>query len=323
MYYAQNLIPNWSFEEFSQCPTYFGQLDRTVSWINPSTGSPPYTTGNPDYYNGCVPYPPPVSPAPAYVSVPNNLYTYQIAHSGVAYIGIYLQTGYKNVREYIEVPLRTKLSQGNTYHFEMYVNIANKCNYTTSSIGAYFSDTIVSNVPNYHPLPFTPQIINHASNVFDTLNWTFVQGEYLATGNESYLIIGNFSNDANSPKVIINGSAGNYHYDFAYGYIDDVSLTLNTLTGTQNNITEQEELNVFPNPTDNNITVSITSANPKEIFTLKVTNTLSQTVYSESLKDITGSFNKQIDLSALPKGTYFIELYSGLKNKEVKKIVLQ
>lgn len=97
------------------------------------------------------------------------------------------------------------------------------------------------------------------------------------------------------------------------------------------NIKETESSTVFsiyPNPSGNVVTVSIQSTNPKDIFQLKVTNALSQNVYSEAIKEISGSFTKQIDLNQLPKGIYFVELQStsvdsSEKRAEVKKIVLQ
>ncbi|MGQ0827518.1 MAG: T9SS type A sorting domain-containing protein [Bacteroidota bacterium] len=48
-------------------------------------------------------------------------------------------------------------------------------------------------------------------------------------------------------------------------------------------------------------------------------------IYSETIKDISGLLTKQIDLSALPKGTYFVELYSNSdkETKRVQKLVLQ
>ncbi len=104
---------------------------------------------------------------------------------------------------------------------------------------------------------------------------------------------------------------------------DPPEITTN-IKGKENNI----DISVYPNPATNIITVSIQSSFPKESFTLKVTNTLSQIVHFETIKDITGSCIKQIDLSYLPKGFYFVELQSSSldssqKKSEVKKIVLQ
>lgn len=89
-------------------------------------------------------------------------------------------------------------------------------------------------------------------------------------------------------------------------------------------------MNIYPNPTYKIITISITAPNPKQQHILKVSDTLGKTVYTETLKDVSNAFTKQIDLSQLPKGIYFVELQqqgtsTNIKAfpKEVKKIVLQ
>lgn len=87
---------------------------------------------------------------------------------------------------------------------------------------------------------------------------------------------------------------------------------------------------VYPNPARRVITISISTTNRKENITFKVNNSLGLTVYSETIKEISDSYTKQIDLSQLPIGIYFIELqqngslnHTKAFSKEVKKIILQ
>lgn len=108
------------------------------------------------------------------------------------------------------------------------------------------------------------------------------------------------------------------------------SLNIGTTTSVKDlaSIEKGTEICVFPNPASNAVTIRISTINPKEEFTLKVSDSLGKTVYSETLKEITSSYTKQIALSQLPKGIYFIELQSTSpdypqKRAEVKKIVLQ
>ena len=113
----------------------------------------------------------------------------------------------------------------------------------------------------------------------------------------------------------------------------DVPIQINTFcqpltTIIKEAIVKEAEMNVFPNPASRIITIKIITYKPQEDFILKVSNSLGKTVYSESLKEISDSLTKKIDLSAQPKGTYFVELQStspsSLQKKvEVKKIVLQ
>ena len=34
--YGQNLVPNGDFEQFSGCPTNWGQIDSALFWMNPT-----------------------------------------------------------------------------------------------------------------------------------------------------------------------------------------------------------------------------------------------------------------------------------------------
>src|SRR5688572_20503166 len=208
---SQNLVPNGDFEQYSTCPLGYSDFS-VLYWMNPAA----YYNATPDYYNQCT--------ANSSVSVPNNWggNGYQIAHSGGAYAGIYLYllTNPEN-REYIEIPLASSLIADSCYHFQMYVNLVNACQYTTDDIGVYFSSVPVTGVPNNVALPFIPQIVNPAGNFPDSLDWTLVEGNYTAIGGESHLIIGNFKNDSLTNAVLVNSSGIGIS---TYIFIDDVSL---------------------------------------------------------------------------------------------------
>jgi len=89
-------------------------------------------------------------------------------------------------------------------------------------------------------------------------------------------------------------------------------------------------MTVYPNPAKNTITIKFASADTPKIATLKINNSLGATVYSEVVKENTNSFTKEINGStsltinvvALPKGVYFVELLQG-SNCSVQKFVLQ
>src|SRR6185436_8566438 len=78
---GQNLVPNESFELYSGCPTFYTQIDCVLIWTN--TALYPGPGGSPDYFNTCA------TPA-SHVSVPDNIFGYQVPHSGSAYCGIVL-----------------------------------------------------------------------------------------------------------------------------------------------------------------------------------------------------------------------------------------
>jgi OOP family OmpA-OmpF porin len=178
---AQNLIPNGSFENNTVCPNNNSQINLATPWMNPST------TGSPDYYHQCGSYP---------ASVPLNNTGYQQPMQGLGYSGMYLYSilSGSDLREYIEAPLTTTLQAGFCYKFKMYVSLCSNYRLTTDDIGAYFSPTLISVGLNYNALPYTPQVSNTQGVFLDTLNWTLVSGSFVASGNEQYVIIGNFKN---------------------------------------------------------------------------------------------------------------------------------
>lgn len=81
-------------------------------------------------------------------------------------------------------------------------------------------------------------------------------------------------------------------------------------------------MTIYPNPASRLITINIASNKTKRKLSLKVNNASGKTFYSEDLKESPESFSKQIDLSSLPKGIYFVELYQDNKHLS-QKLVLQ
>jgi len=104
--------------------------------------------------------------------------------------------------------LRASLTVGKTYCVKMYVNPCDKYYDTfTDGIALYFDngqlDTIVA-IDSSGVYPFVnPQVSNPSGIILsDTMNWTLVSGTFTATGNETFLTIGNFKTDSNTQRVI-------------------------------------------------------------------------------------------------------------------------
>ncbi|MBK7666004.1 MAG: T9SS type A sorting domain-containing protein [Sphingobacteriaceae bacterium] len=74
------------------------------------------------------------------------------------------------------------------------------------------------------------------NTIGDTLNWIEVSGTFTASGNESYLTLGNFLSDAATTKTVSNGSQTT---DLNFYFIDDVSVidfNLSASAGPDKNI---------------------------------------------------------------------------------------
>jgi Secretion system C-terminal sorting domain len=134
----------------------------------------------------------------------------------------------------------------------MYVNLSNDSQYATDDLGVYFSDTIVSGINYSYPPPFIPQIENITGTfISDTMNWVSVSGDYIASGGEGYIIIGNYKFDSSTDTIAVNS---NPLGQFAYIYIDDVSLTRTQACSVGQNdlIKESKKYILYPNPFSSN-----------------------------------------------------------------------
>jgi hypothetical protein len=205
-----NLAPNPSFEIYTSCPNNAGQLSFATSWFSP-------TNADTDYFNSCA--------TNIYYGVPNQgTYNYQLAHSGSAYVGIYLYNGINNdYREYCSVQLLNSLIAGKCYWVNFYVNKSSRFygKYAVNNIGCAFTTTNISSTGTGFVLNIAPSIQKFGNPIIsDTINWISVSGVYTANGGENYLTIGNFFNDTNTDTL--NTGSGNYP---GSGYlIDDFSV---------------------------------------------------------------------------------------------------
>ncbi len=302
--FSQELIPNGDFEIYSTCPVQFAQLSRATPWINPSIAGQT-NAASPDVFNSCD--------TSNTAGVPINLVGYQLAFNGNGYAGIALWSpagGLQNFREYLESPLDTVLTANACYHFRMRVNLANNMRYTTSSVGAYFSDTAIINIPNNYVLPFSSQINNTPGNDFDTLNWTLVEGNYTAHGGEQFILIGNFNDDANTSTHVVNSGLSS---DYAYVYLDSVSLKPCT-TGISD-LQQELSIKVFPNPFDQSISCSLKLYEPVE---LQVYDLSSRLILKQEF-----SHSTNINTGSLAQGMYLYQVKRNGRILASGKIVKQ
>ncbi len=204
-----NLVPNYSFESYTICPS--GLLyDMCDTWYTPDLGGGAYFNVCSNRYNG----------------VPNNrpmIYSYQYPRTGNAYLGALFWNG--DAHNYFQVQLLDSLNPNHRYYAEYFVNLTNDsriaCNNQSMLFtkNAVYVDTISR--PHIMILPANPQITNYSNPIItDTLNWIKVSGIFIAKGGEQFLTLGNFSKD-NFTRSIVYQAIG--YYGAGY-YIDDVSV---------------------------------------------------------------------------------------------------
>ena len=226
--FAQNLVPNPSFEAFDECPydmTLYPQKKLIPHWYMPNRGTS-------DYFNGCT---------NLQVSVPNNFIGNLWAFEGQAYAGIVLLEIHvedtadnkdQNYREYLQTELKRPLLKDHYYLVKLYYAVATYSTYAVNRLGIHFSEKQIKNRRTYQTLEYKPQVTIPVDTIFtETSIWYTLHDTIKASGGESYITIGNFYldkdtdfekldiSDFNAPlqsNIIKNG--------LAYYYIDMITV---------------------------------------------------------------------------------------------------
>ena len=205
---AQNLVPNYSFEDFTNCPTIFSQLNFAPPWITP-------TGGTSDYFNACSNGTP--------VDVPTNFAGNQMPSTGDGYAGgINYIASFTNYREYVQIQLTEPLEPGFCYQVNVQMSLGDQSSFAIDNMGIHLSNGPVGNIGQIDAINVTPQFVQ-TTPLNNPDDWTNIGGTYIAVGGENYITIGCFVND--NQLTIENRSGTN---DFAYYYIDDVEVILMT-----------------------------------------------------------------------------------------------
>lgn len=204
----ENIVPNPGFEQYDATPIgwyYKGKHFTDVMKLWSSA-----TLASPDAY----------SPK---VRVPANWadkgFGRAKPHTGQSMVGITLygcENGKPHCREYIEIQLKEPLVIGQNYHIEFWVNHL-PYSMRINNIGAYFSEKRID-VATETVLNFTPQYNTENIIIAKNLEWVKLSGNFQATTEGEYLLIGNFYPDSLTKFRF----AWKDPLNFAYYYIDDV-----------------------------------------------------------------------------------------------------
>jgi len=100
----------------------------------------------------------------------------------------------------------------------------------------------------------------------------------------------------------------------------NISTSADAVVGVESDFASANSLNVYPNPSHGNISISFEVAN-KSTCSLKVRNLLGQSVYEEIISDFSGIYNTQLNLADYGKGFYVVSLSNGSENLSKKLAV--
>lgn len=284
-----NLVPNPSFEYYTQCPYNTNQLYFSPPWYSCST--------SPDYFNSCAEF--------TFVGIPQNCGGIQNAHTGDAYAGFSPYDAWFDTREMISVKLLDTLEAGKSYRVEFFISPASKFRYANNNFGVFFSSDSINFIDYQYTV--IPQV-NYSLVVDDTTQWTRITGIYAAVGGERFIAIGNFYNNANTIAHIINDTIP---HPYSYYYIDDVSIVETKVPSDNSNIL------LYPNPTKDVLNISLFNLDTG-FKILQVYNALGELIMSTNINSDTHTINT----ASLASGVFTIAVLDNKKYLAKKKFVV-
>jgi gliding motility-associated-like protein len=215
-----NLVPNGSFEELDSCPNpndLYWQIEAISHWFKPTEATSDLHSKNCYSSYG--------------MGSPGNVSGYQIPFEGENYIGSLIYSNFKNdYREYIETKLDSILTTGVTYYWSFYVCLSEHSKKAVNNINIAFSEVPIIDLSIATNLPLTGK---YQPTIYftDTSKWAKISGQFIAEGNEEYLIIGNFQPD--SLIELIDVPFGiDIPVIHSYYYIDNVCVNSSGLCNT-------------------------------------------------------------------------------------------
>ncbi len=209
---AQNLVPNGSFEEYTECPTYFGLAHFATSWMQLYTQSA-------DYFNMCH--------TTGVVGMPLNYFGNQLPALGDAYMGLCTyQFNQAEYREIIGIQLVEPLQPSVPICLSFKTAVGGfgtspgaSAGYTCKGLGLKFFTELPQDWVSY----LYPNSAALSLDIVptDTAIWYNVSGTYVPDSAYSYLVIGNFYDEAYSEPTM-QDVIGVGATDWAYAFIDDI-----------------------------------------------------------------------------------------------------
>jgi hypothetical protein len=217
---GQNLVPNPSFENFSDCT--YGLVNNANNWelLNNGATSSLLTACQTDSY---------LRTPRQYMD--NCFKSYQTVRTGSSYTEVGVYTTFVNSQEsgHPACKLIDTLEVGKIYCVTYYVSMWNNARYSIDKLGALFTPTPFpyyvtgTSTPTFSMAGlYTPQIISTPGVAYeDTLGWEEVSGTFTAVGNEAYFTLGDFF--LHNQHYIKNSYPTNCNTLAEY-YVDDVSV---------------------------------------------------------------------------------------------------
>lgn len=310
--FAQNLVPNPSFEEYLECPFSTAELDnQVVDWYSWQM--------TPDLFHSCS------DEIDGFAGIPENVWGNQLPINGDAYAAlITFEDHNPNGREFIASQLLNPLVVGQEYYMVFHtslcdggLNINRKC--ATNNLGMRFFKN-----PDYSYSPPDQSFqadnfahLNHSEIIDDDENWVKIDGWFTADDAYNWVAIGNFFDDENTATNILNDEG----QCWGYYYIENICIATSPsdcdyLLREYSQIGEFNLLSIYPNPAINDIYIEIKTGWLVELLLFDI--------QGREIRRFTNisSPTKKLDVSSFQKGIYVLKIQT---NKEIfnQKIVIK
>jgi hypothetical protein len=304
---CQNLVPNPGFEESDSCTFGLG-LGALHQWYS--------AFGTPDHLQSCQPY-------GTANGLPMNQFTFQQPFEGSSCAGIFTYDGSSGEewREWLMVPLLDTLVPGQTYYCSFRANAGFGGNVMTlnrlasNHLGMLFTtydrqwtwgDSYPTALNQAHIL--YPQILS------DTVDWTLVNGSFIADSAYTYLMIGNFFSNAFTDTLHFTSAVPAWAV-YSYALVDAVCVSPDPngceLSHSVEEVGEATPF-VYPNPASGALVVGNSTGCDAMVLDM-----LGQRVWRGRVNNDRFS----VDVGSWARGAYVLQVH-GVRGAQVVKFVL-
>lgn len=307
-----NLIPNPSFEEYTQCPNNVSQVTFAKDWFG--------IRATADFLHSCA-------SATTLVGIPNSQwgYEYPFGTGCKAYFGFLTAGPGDNInQEWFGCKLKQKLTVGQKYYFSFKLSPGDSMSVISNNVGFLLTkNSFPTNTWSYSPQPLNKSHFKIPTPISQKNGWTSIFGSLIADSAYNYFAMGNFYDDTLTTYISNPGGkfANAYYFvdnicfstdsTFCYNYSFDC-LTMNISDNNQ----IENEIKIYPMPSSNTVHIY---CNNYHIQEAQVYNAFGHIILDKKL----GDNDFHIDFTTVPTGYYVIKLkLSGQQNIFTKTLII-
>lgn len=205
-------------------------------------------------------------------------------------------------------------------------NVGNSSTYASTSFnnGDVVTCTLTSNATCATTSTATSAPVTMTINLIPATPSISVSGTTLtsssATGNQWYMNGSAISGAISQTYVATQNN--NYTVKVTNGNCVSSASAASSVTtvGINEIIEEGTSFTVFPNPSNGKFTVSLTSEKITN-YSIELRNVIGQIIFSEEIKEFSGSYSKDFDVSTYGKGQYFLTLKNA-ETLQIEKVIV-